>query len=1375
VQTLHKYLRPVWIVAAAVIVLFIAAWGIATVYLNSAAFRRKLIDGINAAIAGQIEFADHQVSLLSGRLTFTDIRLKERKGSPLAGVERLQVSLLLPALVWREIRITRLELHGLDLQLHFDHQDQMTLMQVFDRDDSSTDDETTRNPWQVRVDDFQLFAGRLDYFRPRVHHRVLAESVELGGSLDLLRRAVRIRLKAGRIDAKIGDIQQVLEQVTLTAFHLPDKAKPISLALQMPDAELRIQGRLDWELDAPDLDLDYGFDVNLAIIHPWIPQSPAFSGKAAGRGTVRGAVDDPSGELKLEISGGSVDHIPFNRLAAQFKLERRQVTISALQSQSTWGQLDLTGSIDLQAMFPESWQQNTAGLEKLAYDLTLRGQDLMPGLLPLGDFDWNGRWQVNLAASGTGLSNSTAAGSAMLALHVADFQLPAASKALDGEVSVRLTWANHTLEIQPLTADLGGNRLHVSGQIDFSDRKIKGSGELEVPLLADLGQRCGAMLPAGQSSLTFNWHGDWQHPAVQATLLARDLALEQITLGRLIAEANLGPDGMLRFSRAVLENQGSLIEGRGTVALRNANGAWQSDPAVALELTFAHLEPSDFRSLNSLQGIFSGKLNLDGTVQHPIGKLDLSQSKISWGTLAGHVQGNALWQDGNLKIPSLKLAVGQSVVHLKGGALWRDPDNRGWTSDPLVTGHISESEIHLEDLHPDYAGLVTVQAGLSGRLADLQGEYRLTGSELDLKIQKLWAVSFVGRIAGQRLFVDDVSVLLTQDQGLKGQGWYAFDGGYDFLLNGEDIELHGIDALQLVYPIEGRMTVRLQGDGSVGKPTVMADIQIADPIIKGRKWDDFHIAFGLREQALNLDAQLNFMLKAHGRIDNGDFGLQAHFDQSDLTPYLALWLDDRWAGRITGDLQAEGNWHQTDKIHASASVTSAALDYQSIPLLSADKIDFSVQKGTIDLPETSVKIMQNGYLDISAAGSIRTDMRVQADGRIPLAAMTPFLNVLADAEGELQVHANARGPMSDIQWHGDLTLTQIGFAIPTLAQTIDNLNGHVGLSPQAITIESLTGELDGGLFSMDGRLGLDQLRPTQGEVALRVRNLPLHWPDTMDAVVSGDLNLKGEVRKALLSGHLDLVEGTYYKDVRLNLLSAVTQPRRGESVSKVDTPAQWMEAVELAVSLGYRNPFLVDNNMARLLVVPDLNINGTLARPLLDGRAEVTDGEIIFRGKSFAVKTGVVDFVNPYKIEPTLDIVGTALIRQWQVTLSLSGTPDQLVFELSSDPPESDNDILSLILFGRTQSELTGGDTSGSQTTTQMLAALVATAWGDDLKNTTGMDILELETGTAGSSEDPERIQVTVGKNLGRRLTIKYAVETTDGEMIQRAISEYRF
>jgi autotransporter translocation and assembly factor TamB len=202
---------------------------------------------------------------------------------------------------------------------------------------------------------------------------------------------------------------------------------------------------------------------------------------------------------------------------------------------------------------------------------------------------------------------------------------------------------------------------------------------------------------------------------------------------------------------------------------------------------------------------------------------------------------------------------------------------------------------------------------------------------------------------------------------------------------------------------------------------------------------------------------------------------------------------------------------------------------------------------------------------------------------------------------------------------------------------------------------------------------------------------------------------------------------------------------------------------------------LVDNNLANLQIAPDLKISGTLDRPILSGRAEVVEGEVIFRRKSFEVKRGVVDFINPYKIEPNLDIAAAADIREWQVSLSLSGPPDQLVFKLSSNPPASENDILSLILLGRTSTELVKREGGGGQSTRQMLATLVATAWGEDVKKRSGVDILEVETGGDGDQQSADRVQVTVGKKLSRRLTLKYEVESGSEELIQRAVSEYRF
>jgi translocation and assembly module TamB len=65
---------------------------------------------------------------------------------------------------------------------------------------------------------------------------------------------------------------------------------------------------------------------------------------------------------------------------------------------------------------------------------------------------------------------------------------------------------------------------------------------------------------------------------------------------------------------------------------------------------------------------------------------------------------------------------------------------------------------------------------------------------------------------------------------------------------------------------------------------------------------------------------------------------------------------------------------------------------------------------------------------------------------------------------------------------------------------------------------------------------------------------------------------------------------------------------------------------------------------------------------------------------------------------------------------------------LTSQPAETDADILSLILFGRTARELTAGEGGAQRTTGQIMAEMIADTLGDDIKKTTGVDILQVET-----------------------------------------------
>jgi autotransporter translocation and assembly factor TamB len=1380
-KAMQPYMRPVGVAMVVCVVLLVAGWGVATIYLNSAAFRQFAIGKANAALPGGIDIADHQVSLLTGRLTLRKLRLTDRQNRPVAGFERLQLQLFWPALIRRSIHITQLHLSGLDLALELDANGGLNLSQAIAGEVPAKDtprDERGRsgNSWQVRLDDLHLQNGRVSYHLPARNRRIEAESIALRGGVNLRNETLEAQLDIGRVSLRNGDDRQEIDGIALSASHQPRRAKPISLKLSVPGADLQCNGRVDLEPAVPALDLDFAFDVALDRLNPWLPNVPLLQGGAVGRGAVRGAMDDPQAKLHLEVHDARVDEVPFERLTVDVTLDERRITIADVQSHSAWGHLKLAGWIDLQSAFPENWRQSTGVPENLTYEVQVSGNDLLPERMPQEIVAWGGRWHVDGVASGKGMSIDSAAGSASLTVRAESFKPPAAAAARGGTAGVRLTWAGGRIELASLTAETEGLSLQAAGHIDVAEKRIDGSGRLDASQLSDLGALFGITLPSGQGALQLKWQGPWTHPEVQGNLLAHHLEISGWRLGRLLVEAELNRDGQVRFPRLMLENRGSLIEGRANVMLRGGDdNAWLSDPAVELALSIEHLEPQDFGELGPWRGRFDGRFKLDGTLKQPLAALEITDGSVTWQEFSGQLQAAVRWQDGNLNISTLEMSSGQSHVGINGAVRWRDPQSDLWSADPTVTARITGRDMRLEDWMPGLSGGLSAEALLEGRMSDLRGTYHLNGNNLDLKHQRLSAVDLAGRLSGRRLHLDKMVVAILPDQALKGSGWFGFDGKYSFTLGGDAIELRHIDALQRGYPMEGRLGVQLQGEGSLEQPNLTAAIEVAEPSINTRRWDDFHVDLALQDRSLRLEARLNFLLKAHGKLDSGDFDLQAHFEQSELTPYVALLAGDEWAGRMTGKVQAAGNWRHLDRIDADVAIGSATLNYRAISLVSVDKFHMRIADGVLDVPGGGVQIMSDGYMDLSASGKLSSDLSVRADGRLPVAALAPFTDALADARGAVTLQATAGGPLSALQWQADLTLDEIGFAVPALAQTLQDLNGRLRVSPRQIAIESLSGGLDGGRFALDARVELERYTPTRGEMTLQARKLPLQWPGMMDVVVNGDLKLSRASERALLAGRLDLVEGTYYKDVRLNLWSAVSQPKRAEAVSVTDAAAPWMNDVDLAVNVGYRNPFLVDNNLARLQIAPDLKIGGTLARPVLSGRAEVAEGEIIFRRKSFEVTTGVVDFINPYKVEPKLDVVSQVRIRHWLLSLSVSGTPDQLVFELSSDPPESDNDILSLILFGRTQAEIAGGDTAGSQTTTQMLATLVASTWGESLKKTTGVDILELDTGAVDDSEASDRIQVTVGKKLGRRLTIKYAVESTNGEMIQRAISEYRF
>jgi len=143
-------------------------------------------------------------------------------------------------------------------------------------------------------------------------------------------------------------------------------------------------------------------------------------------------------------------------------------------------------------------------------------------------------------------------------------------------------------------------------------------------------------------------------------------------------------------------------------------------------------------------------------------------------------------------------------------------------------------------------------------------------------------------------------------------------------------------------------------------------------------------------------------------------------------------------------------------------------------------------------------------------------------------------------------------------------------------------------------------------------------------------------------------------------------------------------------------------------------------------------------------------------------------------MESVLDIQSQASIQNWTVFLDISGPLDKLNLKLSASPFLDDNDLLSLLVTGKT-TRASLSKTTGGSSSQKMLADLLSTAVGSDIKKASGLDILEVDSTGENRNVNGDPLKVTFGKVISPQITLKYTVESKGGITFQRTITEYMF
>jgi autotransporter translocation and assembly factor TamB len=536
----------------------------------------------------------------------------------------------------------------------------------------------------------------------------------------------------------------------------------------------------------------------------------------------------------------------------------------------------------------------------------------------------------------------------------------------------------------------------------------------------------------------------------------------------------------------------------------------------------------------------------------------------------------------------------------------------------------------------------------------------------------------------------------------------------------------------------------------------------------------------LEDQILYADSSRPVAIEARLGLKDLEYAASAQFSDTELSPYFALAGMNDLSGTLSARLEASGDARNVRQTQAAISIAKLTVRRGDLLLASAKGLEGAFEKGTLNLSGARISLLEEGYLDLSAETGLDGDLDVDAAGRIPLRAVGGFLPRIQEPAGLIALEAEMTGPVSGPSVSARVTLEDVGFTVSETLQKVEGVNGRIEVSRDSAVVKSLEGNLGQGEFSLSGRMELAQFSPQKADISLNARALPLVVPDMLEAQVNLDLAFSGSPAESSLKGDVVLLEGRYYKDINLSLIETASRigerRRETEPISpgqNLDVP--FLRNLTLDLSISSRQAFLVDNNLALMRIRPTLRVKGSLESPSVTGRAEVREGTITYRNTEFDIKKGVIDFVNPYRIEPTIDIAAEATVRQWVITLLVSGTPDNLDFRLTSDPSESDADIISLLAVGKTTGELTAGGGGAGRTPEEMLANVVAGRLAERVKEGTGLDIVEFEYRGEREGEDgTEGVRVMVGKELSRRLTVKYGVERKSGVVVQQSTAIYK-
>ena len=160
---------------------------------------------------------------------------------------------------------------------------------------------------------------------------------------------------------------------------------------------------------------------------------------------------------------------------------------------------------------------------------------------------------------------------------------------------------------------------------------------------------------------------------------------------------------------------------------------------------------------------------------------------------------------------------------------------------------------------------------------------------------------------------------------------------------------------------------------------------------------------------------------------------------------------------------------------------------------------------------------------------------------------------------------------------------------------------------------------------------------------------------------------------------------------------------------------------------------------------------------------------MFFQGNRYEIERGVIDFVNPTRTQPVLNMAVTTTVNQYNLSVNFTGPLERLRTAYSSDPPLPPVDIINLLAFGKTPAGATAGSSGATSLGAEsVLAQGLAGKASSQIGRLAGISSLTIDPLIGGSQTNPGA-RLAIQQRVTRNLLLTYStdVTSTQNEIIQ--------